>query len=81
MRPVGLFRDVCHVPAHLLNTGVHRIELVVSRDHVNMEFRKEDIVVFEVLESETPKPWEGNWRGAVRPMLAWSTEQLDGRIP
>lgn len=81
-RPVGLFRDVCQVPAHLLNAGVHRIELLVARDHVNIEFRKEDIVVFEVLESETQRPWEGNWRGAVRPALAWSTEQvMDGRIP
>jgi lipopolysaccharide transport system ATP-binding protein len=80
--PVGLFRDVCQVPAHFLNVGVHRIELLVARDHVNVEFRKEDIVVFEVLESETPRPWQGNWRGAVRPMLAWSTEQvMDGRIP
>ena len=80
--PVGLFRDVCRVPAHLLNAGVHRIELLVARDHVNIEFRKEDIVVFEVLESETPRPWQGKWRGAVRPALAWSTEQvMDGRIP
>ena len=76
--PVGLFRDVWQVPAHLLNAGVHRVELLVARDHINVEFRKEDIVVFEVLESETPRPWEGKWRGAVRPQLAWSTEQLAG---
>ena len=43
---------------------------------MNIEFRKEDIVVFEVLESETPRPWQGNWGGAVRPLLAWSTEQV-----
>ena len=80
--PVGLFRDTCQVPAHLLNAGVHRIELLVERDHVNIEFRKEDIVVFEVVESETPQPWQGNWRGAVRPVLAWSTERvMDGPIP
>ena len=79
--PVGLFRDICQVPAHLLNAGIHRIELLVARDHVNVEFRKEDIVVFEVVESETPRPWQGKWRGAVRPVLAWSTEQvMDGRI-
>ncbi|MEO8575711.1 MAG: ABC transporter ATP-binding protein [Gemmatimonadales bacterium] len=79
--PAGLFRDVCKVPAHLLNTGVHRIELVAARDHVNVEFSKEDIVVFEVLESETPRPWQGNWRGAVRPALEWSTEQVtDQRV-
>ena len=74
--PVGLFRESCQVPAHLLNSGVHRVELVVARDHVNIEFRKEDIVVFEVLESETPRPWQGKWRGAVRPVLEWSSEQV-----
>jgi lipopolysaccharide transport system ATP-binding protein len=77
--PVGLFRAVCQVPAHLLNAGVHRIELLVARDHVNTEFRKEDVVVFEVLESETPRPWQGTWRGAVRPVLAWNTEQVMDR--
>ena len=77
--PVGLFRDVCHVPAHLLNGGVHRVELLVYRDHVNMEFRRQDVVVFDVLESETPQPWQGHWRGAVRPMLEWTTEAADGR--
>jgi lipopolysaccharide transport system ATP-binding protein len=81
-QPVGLFRDVCQVPANLLNAGVHRIELLVARDHLNVDFRKEDVIVFEVLESEAPRPWQGNWRGAVRPMLSWSTEQLmDGRTP
>jgi lipopolysaccharide transport system ATP-binding protein len=80
--PVGLFRDVCQVPAHLLNAGVHRIELFIARDHLNVDFRREDVVVFEVLESETPKPWQGNWHGAVRPVLAWSTEQVvDREIP
>jgi lipopolysaccharide transport system ATP-binding protein len=76
--PAGLFRDVCHVPAHLLNSGVHRIELLVARDHVNIEFRKKDIVVFEVLENEMPGPWQGTWHGAVRPMLEWSTEHVLG---
>ena len=68
--PAGLFRDVCHVPAHLLNSGVHRIELLVARDHVNIEFRKKDIVVFEVLENEMPGPWQGTWHGAVRFLVA-----------
>ena len=74
--PVGLFREVCEVPAHLLNAGIHRIELVVARDHVNVEFRKEEVVVFETIESDTPRPWQGKWHGAVRPALAWSRQQL-----
>jgi lipopolysaccharide transport system ATP-binding protein len=79
--PAGLFRDVCEVPAHLLNAGIHKVELMVSRDHVNIDFRKEEVVVFEVLEAETNKPWQGNWHGAVRPVLAWTTRQLSDDNP
>jgi lipopolysaccharide transport system ATP-binding protein len=80
-RPVGIFRDTCTIPAHLLNAGVHRIELLVQRDHANVEFRREDIVVFEVLESDAPRPWRGKWHGAVRPALEWRSEQLGNGVP
>jgi lipopolysaccharide transport system ATP-binding protein len=75
-RSIGIFRDTCMVPAHLMNAGVHRIELLVARDHMTTEFRKEDLAVFEVLESDSPRPWQGKWHGAVRPALEWSSEQV-----
>jgi lipopolysaccharide transport system ATP-binding protein len=77
----GLYREACHVPANLLNAGVHRIELIVARDHTNAEFRQEDVVVFEVVESDTPRPWQGKWQGAVRPKLHWSREQITSDEP
>jgi lipopolysaccharide transport system ATP-binding protein len=75
-RPVGLFRDVCHVPGHLLNEGVHRVELLVDRDHAHNEFRREDALIFDVLGSASPGPWEGKWHGAVRPVLDWSSSRI-----
>jgi lipopolysaccharide transport system ATP-binding protein len=78
--PAGLFRDVCHVPANLLNDGMHRVELLVARDHSTTVFRKEDILIFEVLDTAEPGVWLGKWHGAVRPLLAWSTELLQEGI-
>jgi lipopolysaccharide transport system ATP-binding protein len=72
----GLFRDACHVPAHLLNAGIHKVELIVAHDHVRTEFRKTEIILFEVLEPDERKPWQGTWHGAVRPSLEWTSEQL-----
>jgi lipopolysaccharide transport system ATP-binding protein len=77
--PRGLFHDVCHVPAHLLNVGIHKVELIVAHDHVRMEFRKTEIILFEVLEPDTRKPWQGTWHGAVRPNLEWTSEQITER--
>ena len=76
-RPEGLFQDICHVPGRLLNEGVHRVELLVDRDHAHNEFRKEDVLIFDVLGSANPGPWEGKWHGAVRPVLDWTSGPLD----
>lgn len=75
--PRGLFRDTCHVPGDLLNDGVHRIELLVVADARHVIHRMEDVLVFEVRDAGDDR--EGSyepWPGAVRPRLAWETEQL-----
>ncbi len=73
--PRGLFRDTCHVPADLLNDGVHSVELVVVEDAARVIHRMEDVLVFEVRDDDT-EGWYAPWAGAVRPRLAWETEQL-----
>ncbi len=75
--PRGLFRDRCHVPANLLNDGVHRIELLVVEDSARVVHRMDDVLVFEVRDAaEDRAGWYGRWPGAVRPRLAWETEHL-----
>jgi len=75
--PVGRFEFVCHVPANLLNAGVHRVTLVVSKNEDVLLHKEEDILVFEVADStEKRGGWYGSWDGAVRPILAWDTRLL-----
>ena len=81
--PVGLFKFACHVPANLLNAGVHRVTLVVSKNEDVLLHKEDDILVFEVADStEKRGGWYGSWDGAVRPILAWDTLLLraDGAI-
>ncbi|MDQ3630394.1 MAG: ABC transporter ATP-binding protein [Actinomycetota bacterium] len=75
--PCGLFRDTCHVPANLLNNGVHKIELLLVEDSAHVIHRMDDAVVFEVQDvGEGRTGWYGPWAGVVRPRLGWETEQL-----
>jgi lipopolysaccharide transport system ATP-binding protein len=81
--PAGLFKFACHVPANLLNAGVHRVTLVVSKNEDVLLHKEDDILVFEVADSpEKRGGWYGSWDGAVRPILAWDTLLLraDGAV-
>ncbi|MBW3607470.1 MAG: ABC transporter ATP-binding protein [Actinobacteria bacterium] len=75
--PRGLFRDTCHVPADLLNDGLHRIELLVVEDLSRVIHRMEDVLVFEVRDADDNRDgWYERRPGTVRPRLAWETEHL-----
>jgi lipopolysaccharide transport system ATP-binding protein len=74
----GRYRDTCHIPADLLNDGLHRVELLVVEDSSRVIFSYEDILVFEVRDrAEGRGGWYGSWPGAVRPRLAWETELVE----
>jgi len=76
--PPGAFRDVCYIPGDLLNDGVHSVELLVVQDDANVIFRKEDALVFAVQDTGQQRgAWFGDWAGAVRPILRWTTEFLE----
>jgi lipopolysaccharide transport system ATP-binding protein len=71
--PIGLFRDVCHVPGDLLNNGNHRVELLIVQDEGTVIFRMDDVLVFDVHDSvELRGSWYGRWVGVVRPVLPWT---------
>ena len=75
-RPDGptLIRDVCHVPASLLNDGLHRVSFALVEGH-EVVFWMEDAVTFDVHDAmEGRGSWYGKWEGAVRPRLDWHTE-------
>ena len=75
--PRGLYRDTCHIPPNLLNDGMHRIELMVVQDGHYLVHQIDDLLVFDVRDVAASRDgWFGSWEGAVRPQLAWRTEQL-----
>ena len=77
--PVGLFRSICHIPGNLLNSGMHRVLVLVVKDLSSIIYRHEDAVSFEVVDVAERQElgWYGKEPGVVQPMLEWTTEYLD----
>lgn len=74
----GLYRAVCNIPAHLLNSGMHRVMLLVVRNGEKIIYQDESILSFDVLDLETRKStWYGKEPGVIHPRLPWQTEFLD----
>jgi lipopolysaccharide transport system ATP-binding protein len=79
--PTGRYRFTCHVPRNLLNNGMHRAVLFLMEGTVVLH-KEEDILVFSVEDSmEHRGGWFGPWDGAVRPILHWDTELVEGLGP
>jgi lipopolysaccharide transport system ATP-binding protein len=79
--PRGLARTVCHVPGDLLNDGLHRVSLIVLRDHVPV-IREPEALVFTVEDStEERAGWYGRWPGVIRPRLHWETRMISAPRP
>ncbi|RIK41394.1 MAG: ABC transporter ATP-binding protein [Chloroflexi bacterium] len=75
--PLALLRDRCHIPGNLLNDGMYRIELVVSKEQRAI-YRHPDLLVFDIQDSaERRNGWYGKWPGTIRPVLAWTTEMVE----
>ncbi|MGB2985699.1 MAG: ABC transporter ATP-binding protein [Phycisphaerae bacterium] len=78
--PVGLYRSVCHVPGNLMNNGAISVLLLAVRNRTQVIYRYENVLSFEVLDSvEGRGGYYGPRVGAVRPMLRWSTDRVDGQ--
>jgi len=76
--PVGLFRSVCYVPGNFLNSGMHRVLVMVVRYSPSATYKYENAVSFEVVDLDKRQgAWYGKEPGVVQPMLEWSTECLD----
>jgi len=75
--PLGLFRDECYIPGDLLNNGIHRVELFVSKND-QLIYQHSDLLVFEVRDSpDFRRGWYGEWPGVIRPVLDWTTQILE----
>jgi lipopolysaccharide transport system ATP-binding protein len=73
----GLYRSVCHVGSNLLNSGIHRILLLVVQNTDTVIYRREDVLSFDVLDLGIRRgTWYGKEPGAIHPLLEWQTEYL-----
>jgi lipopolysaccharide transport system ATP-binding protein len=75
--PTGLFRSVCHIPSNLLNSGFHRVSLLLVRSGTAATFKLDEAIGFEVLDhTEREYAWYGKEPGVLLPNLPWTTEYL-----
>lgn len=75
--PRGLFRSSFRIPGDLLNDGTHRVNLYIIKDQVEVIYKLDDALIFDVEDSVRGRgAWYGKWIGAVRPNLPWETELL-----
>ncbi len=76
--PAGLYRSTCYIPGNLLNSGGHRVLVLVVKDLKSVIYQKEDALSFDVadLTERQQGSWFGKEAGAVQPLLKWTTEYL-----
>ncbi|HEV3469268.1 MAG TPA: ABC transporter ATP-binding protein [Pyrinomonadaceae bacterium] len=77
-RAPGLYRSVCHIPAHLLNEGGYEVKLFVIGDRARVLFELDRVVGFEVKDTSDRGvgAWYGREPGPVRPRLPWDNFPL-----
>jgi hypothetical protein len=55
------------------------MEVRVVQDNETLLYAHPDVLVVDILDSpELRGSWWGKWSGAVRPMLPWTTELING---
>jgi lipopolysaccharide transport system ATP-binding protein len=75
--PAGLLRSWFIVPGDLLNTGAHRIEFAMEVAGGIAELHFDNLLTFEILDAGDLRGlYHGDWPGAVRPALKWTTEPM-----
>jgi lipopolysaccharide transport system ATP-binding protein len=74
--PSGLLHTACYLPGDLLNDGLHRIDLILWRNHSPV-IREPFALTFNIQDSmEDRGNWYGEWQGAIRPRLKWESNKV-----
>jgi lipopolysaccharide transport system ATP-binding protein len=82
---IGIFSTTCRIPAHLLNTGIHHVDvqIVTPTSPIQRHVKYDNAISFHVNEAQfgrlSARGRYGNWHipGAVRPMLKWKVEAIN----
>lgn len=75
--PAGLFRSTGYVPGDLLNSGMHRFNVIMVKDSSSILFTHESKVPINILDVRQREGCYGKEPGVVQPRLVWTTELLD----
>lgn len=79
--PAGLYRNVCTIPADLLNDGTHHLSVQLVKNN-RFAHKLDHVLSFAVQDtSERAGSWHGKATGAIRPRLAWTTEVEESLTP
>jgi lipopolysaccharide transport system ATP-binding protein len=73
--PTGLLSSGCEIPGDFLNDGLHRVSLIVLRNHVPV-IEEPEALLFHIEDGSMDERdgWYGEWPGVIRPRLDWKTE-------
>ena len=72
--------SVCRIPGNFLNEGLYSVTAIIGKGTIDVQLMEDYVVSFHVHDTgEMRKELFHHWIGTVRPRLAWSTEQIDGR--
>ncbi len=80
-RPVGRYVSTVWIPPNLLSEGTVFVSVgLATMKPFSVQFKAESVVSFQVFDRLTGESargdWMGEWGGAVRPLLNWSTEYI-----
>lgn len=74
----GIYESHATIPAFLLNAGSYYLTLRVLSEGYRLRFDIPEILSFEVSDGgHLRRGYLGEWQGVVRPILRWSTNQIN----
>jgi lipopolysaccharide transport system ATP-binding protein len=73
----GSYRTICTIPGHLLNDGGYSVSIILFGRNFADAHTVEECVGFTVIDGPGVRgDYFGEFKGAIRPLLDWKTEQL-----
>jgi lipopolysaccharide transport system ATP-binding protein len=75
-QPVGLYRNVCTLPAHLLNETRYSVSIFIVANMARNELVSHNVIGFQTYDENPLREYHGTVMGVVRPRLHWQTELL-----
>ncbi len=78
--PAGLLRSSFVIPGDFMNNGLHHFQIVVSPESPTDVFHCPGTFGFEIRdtsEGQREGTEQGDWNGAVRPLLQWKCESIE----